>query len=98
MSFEVSFMPRAERQIGCLQSYLADRFYPINALRFIERLTAQCHSLREAPHRGTLRPDLGHDVRMMGFERTVSIFFRVNGQRVLILSISYRGQIPGKFR
>jgi hypothetical protein len=45
-----------------------------------------------------MRPDLGHDVRVIGFERIISIFFRVTGQRVLILGISYRGQKPGKFR
>lgn len=98
MPLEVSFMPRAERQIARLQSYLADRFYPLNALRYTERLIDYCHALRHAPHRGTQRPDLGHDVRMIGFERTVSVFFRVTGERVLILGISYRGKMPGKFR
>jgi len=98
MPFDVLFMPRAERQISRLKSYLAERFYPLNAIRYIERLIDHCQSLGDAPYRGTQRPDLGHDVRMIGFERTVSIYFRVTGQRVLILGISYRGRMPGKFR
>ncbi len=97
-SYQVAFMPRAERQINRLQSYLAHRVYPLNAVRFVARLVDHCQALANAPHRGTMRPDLGHDVRVIGFERIVSIFFRVTGQRVLILGISYRGQKPGKFR
>ncbi len=42
MQHEVIFSAEAEMQLQELETYLAERFYPANAERFIERLAQAC--------------------------------------------------------
>jgi len=94
----VAFSPTAEKQLEELERYLADRFFPKNAERYITRITKACLNLGLAPHRGTSREDLGPGVRVTGFERRVSIYFKVQPDRVTIVGIFYAGQPPRNLR
>jgi toxin ParE1/3/4 len=89
MNFEVVFSTKADDQLEKLQDYLAKRFYPANAERYVQRLTQACHSLAEAPYRGTVRNDLAPGLRTVGFERTATIYFAIVGEQVVIVSIGY---------
>lgn len=50
------------------------------------------HGLAEYPERGTKRDDLMSGLRTIGFERRVTIAFRVMKKRVEIVSIAYGGR------
>jgi toxin ParE1/3/4 len=92
MPYEVVFSAEAEMQLQEIETYLAERFYPVNAERFIQRLAQACLSLAAAPHRGTKRDDLIPGLRMIGFERRVTIYFKLVENQVLIVSILYGGR------
>ena len=92
MPHQVAFSEEAELQLQKLEEYLAERFYPANAERYVQRLIEACHSLGAAPYRGTRREDLAPGVRMTGFERRVTIYFKVIEDQVVILGIAYGGR------
>jgi len=94
VTYEVVFSPEAQNQIDELHAYLADRFYPGNADRYVARLIKTCSSLGLAPHRGARREDLGAGVRMIGFEHRIDIYFRVTEAQVIIAGVLYGGQMP----
>ena len=91
-SRQVIFSPESSRHLRELEDYLADRFYPANAERYIRRLTKACLSLGAAPFRGTKRDDLAPGMRFTGFEHRVKIFFKVVGDKVYIVGIFYGGR------
>jgi toxin ParE1/3/4 len=95
---EVIFSPEAAAQLECLEEYLASRFYPGNAARYVERIVAACRGLGLAPNRGIRRDDLGEGIRLLGFETRVAIYFRITDKQVVILGIHYGGQVPSGFR
>lgn len=64
------------------------------ALGYIARLEAFLQGLRTFPHRGTACPDVGPDLRRMGFERRVTIYFRITGDDVVIARLLYAGRQP----
>jgi toxin ParE1/3/4 len=91
-----TFSIEATQQLIDLELYLADRFYPENSWRFVERITAACHAIAEIPQRGTPRNDVGPGIRSISFERKVTIYFDVHGDLVRILTIQYGGRRPRK--
>ena len=92
MPYEVAFSEEAESQLQRLEEYLAERFHPANAERYVQRLIEACLSLGAAPHRGTKREDLAPGIRMTGFERRVTIYFKLLEHQVVILGIAYGGR------
>jgi plasmid stabilization system protein ParE len=50
MAFAVAFTKEAKKQLQELEAYLADRFYPGNARRYMDRLMESCLALGDAPH------------------------------------------------
>ena len=92
MRYEVAFSEEASSQLADLEDYLAERFYPENAERYIRRVTQACLALGSAPYQGTKRDDLAPGIRMTGFERRATIYFKVTEQQVVILGIFYGGR------
>ncbi|HLH87750.1 MAG TPA: type II toxin-antitoxin system RelE/ParE family toxin [Xanthobacteraceae bacterium] len=92
MALEVYFRPRAEADLIGLHQYVAERSGPIIAGGYIERIEAACMALAEFPNRGTRRDDLSRGLRTIGFERRVTIAFRVLRTRVEIVTIAYGGR------
>ncbi len=92
MAYEVAFSAEAELQLQELEAYLAERFYPANAERYIQRLTDACRRLATAPLRGAMREDLAPGIRTVGFERRATIYFKVAEKKVLVLGIFYGGR------
>jgi toxin ParE1/3/4 len=92
MSFEVVFTPEAEEHLEDLEIYLARRFFAESAARYVDRIRAACNSLAMAPYRGTRRDDIRSGARMIGFERSASIYFVIEESQVVILSVCYGGR------
>jgi toxin ParE1/3/4 len=61
-------------------------------VRYLGRIQAYCSGLREFPARGTRRDDVLEGLRIIGFERRVSIAFRIVGTGVVILRVLYGGR------
>jgi toxin ParE1/3/4 len=90
----VTFSAEAQADLVELEEYLSERFYPRNAERYVHRIAQACFALAHAPHRGTSREDLGFGVRVIGFERRLSIYFRVRSDEIIIAGIFYGGETP----
>jgi toxin ParE1/3/4 len=66
----------------------------LTSARFIESLIDTCDSLQLFPYRGTKRPELRPNMRIIGHRRAAAIVFRIEEvpRLVLILGVTYRGQ------
>ncbi|MER8441703.1 type II toxin-antitoxin system RelE/ParE family toxin [Mesorhizobium sp. M1066] len=63
----------------------------VTAIRYIERLEAYCLGLDYVSERGTRRDDLRPGLRIIGFERRVTVTFTVESDQVVILRVFYGG-------
>jgi toxin ParE1/3/4 len=87
----VTFRPEADSDLDTIYDHIA-KDSPGNAANFTLRIRAFCEAFSEFGERGTLRPDLGAGLRVIGFERRVAIIFRVLPDRVQIVRIFYGGR------
>ena len=62
------------------------------AIGYLDRIEAFCHGLDLASERGQLRDDIRAELRIIGFERRLTIAFTVDEDRVTILRVFYGGQ------
>ena len=62
------------------------------ALRYIERIETFCMGLELASQRGVLREDIRHGLRVVGFERRLTVAFSVGSDTVTIYRLFYGGQ------
>lgn len=92
MAASVVFSNDARRDLLDLYAYIRDRSSPVVARGYIDRIRDFCRELSTFPKRGMSRSDLGEGVRIVGFERSASIVFKVAGAQVIILGIFYRGR------
>jgi toxin ParE1/3/4 len=75
-----------------LYRYLERRFSDDAAVKYIRRIDEACLSLAHAPVRGYAVSDRDPELRVVGFERRVSILIRVGEDVVEILRVLYGGQ------
>jgi toxin ParE1/3/4 len=92
VAHKVSFRPEAEADLIALYEYIAACAGLRIAGGYIERIEAACMSLAHVPERGTKRDDILPGLRTIGFERRVTIAFRVLKARVEIVTIAYGGR------
>jgi len=92
VAHKVYFRPRAEADLAALYDYIADHAGPEVAGNYLARIEEACMKLAHFPERGTRRPDIMAGLRTIGFERRVTIAFRVLKTRVEIVTIAYAGR------
>ncbi len=92
MAHKVTFRPRAEADLFALYRYIADQSGTVRAGAYISRIEAACMALATFPKRGTRRDDILPGLRTIGFERRVTIAFRVLDDVVEIVAIAYAGR------
>lgn len=92
MARKVYFRPRAEADLVALFDYIASHAGERVAQGYLDRIEAACMALATFPERGTRRPDIMPGLRTIGFERRVTIAFRVLRVRVEIVAIAYGGR------
>jgi toxin ParE1/3/4 len=96
---EVVFAPEARDDLLRTYEKIADAAGAHIALSYIERIEAHCLGFDFASERGHLRDDIRAGLRIVGFERRVTIAFTVDEQSVTILRLFYGGQNwEGAFR
>ncbi len=87
---EVVFSPEAEADLIWIYDTIAAAD-PVIAMRYIERIEQTCRRLDLGSERGTSRADIRAGLRIIGFERRVTIAFAVETERVEILRVFYGG-------
>jgi toxin ParE1/3/4 len=92
MTHKIVFRPEAEADLFSLYRYIADRSGRDRAASYIARIETSCMALANFPERGTARDDLAPGIRIVGFERRVSIAFQVKGDTVRIVRVFYGGR------
>ncbi|MGR9244945.1 type II toxin-antitoxin system RelE/ParE family toxin [Rhizobium leguminosarum] len=98
VALKVVFRPRAEKDLLDIYAFIAAD-NSMAAMEFIRRLRQICHGLKDMPERGAPREDFAPGVRILVFERRVTIAYRVVNDRVQILRLFYAGRnTPSAFR
>ncbi len=55
-------------------------------------MIAHCWKLAQMPQRGAPRPDIGDRIRILPFEKSATIVYRVDDEVVTILRVLYAGR------
>ena len=92
MPYEVVFSPEAQYELTSLYRYIADQAGEAVAMGYIERIETFCRGFADFPHRGICRDDLLPGLRVVGFERRVSLAFHVNADRITFDRILFGGR------
>ncbi|MCL2595265.1 MAG: type II toxin-antitoxin system RelE/ParE family toxin [Promicromonosporaceae bacterium] len=94
MRYAVVLEGEAQEQLENLALYIAEQGDPVAALKYTTRIKVFCESLSSFPKRGRLRSDIHESLYLIGFERRVSITYRINetNATVTIVGIYYDGQ------
>ncbi|MGD0629253.1 MAG: type II toxin-antitoxin system RelE/ParE family toxin [Terracidiphilus sp.] len=93
--YEVHFRADAVEDLDALFRYIVEQSSLEIADGYLARIERVCRSLASLPMRGTAVPGRVAGLRTMGFERRVTILFRVKDERVDILRILYGGRDLG---
>lgn len=88
----VTFAPEAEADLIALFDWISSRAAPQTAISYINRLEAFCNDLSFAAERGHLRADIRPGLRILGFERRLTLAFVVSDTQVTILRVFAQGR------
>jgi toxin ParE1/3/4 len=91
-TWAVAFQPEAQNDLDTIERLIAARDTPEAAAAYIERVITFCETLRHFPERGAARDDLGPGVRLIGFEKRISIVVRLRNDEVRVVRVFYAGQ------
>ena len=89
---EVGFTPEAQSDLYRLEDYIAGRSGAERASAYVDRVYAYCQSFAHFAERGTMRNDIRPGLRLIGFERRITIAFHVTDEFVVIDRILYGGR------
>jgi toxin ParE1/3/4 len=89
---EVIFAPEAEDDLLQLYDFIADQTGAARAYDYAERIRSYCLAFDTFPERGLRRDDLRPGLRLIGFERRVTIAFHVTPTFVIIDRILHGGR------
>ena len=88
----IVFRPEAEADLFALYRYVAAASGIMRAEAYITRIENACMALATFPERGAPRNDIAPGLRIIGFERRVTIAFRILDHTVEIVAIAYAGR------
>ena len=88
---QVVLQPEAQADLLWIYETIASAAGNATAMRYIERIETHCLGLDHASERGTRRDDLLPGLRVIGFERRVTVAFTVEPHQVVILRVFYGG-------
>lgn len=89
---EVVFAPEASDDLIGLYDWIAVEASPAVAIGYLERVETFCLRLSVGADRGHLRDDIRPGLRIIGFERRLTIAFVVSGDIVTILRVFSAGR------
>lgn len=86
---QVFFSPEAQDDLFALYDWIAEAASAGTAMAYVERIETYCLGFAHAAERGHRRDDIRPGLRIVGFERRLSIAFDVDDERVTILRVFY---------
>ena len=89
---KVVLRPQAEDDLAAIYDFIADDAGARIADGYLQRLAVAIGALGSFPERGSLRPEIGEAVRSLGFERRVTLLFRLRKNEVEVLRVLYGGR------
>ena len=95
LAYRIRLRPEAENDLRLLYQGLVDRgASPSTARGYVNSIIGYVNGFDLFPKRGSVRNEIRQGLRIVGFERRVSIAFLVEDdtQEVVILRILYGGQ------
>ena len=92
MEHEIFFAPEAREDLRALYLFIAERAGDLRAIAYIERIETYCNGFASFPERGIRRDDLLPGLRVVGFERRISIAFHIQDRTVTFDRILYGGR------
>ena len=95
LAYRIRLRPEAENDLRLLYQGLVDRgASPSTARGYVNRIIGYVNGFDLFPKSGSVRNEIRQGLRIVGFERRVSIAFLVEDdtQEVVILRILYGGQ------
>ena len=95
MPHRVVFSPSARDDLRQLYIYIANQADAARAIAYLGRIEKYCRSFATFPERGTRRDDLAPGLRIIGFERRVTLAFHVDETTVTFDRILYGGRDLG---
>jgi len=91
MPLKIVLRPQAEHDLETIYLHLAQDSAE-RAIEYVRRLRRRCETLAQHPKRGRQRDDLAPGLRVLAFERSAVIAYRVEIDSVRIIDIFYRGR------
>lgn len=92
MAHRVRLLPEAEADLALIYEYVRDHASQRIAQGYVERIMAYLAGFDTFPERGTRRDDIRPGLRIVGFERRVTIAFLVEGDEVIVSNVLYGGR------
>ncbi len=91
--FPVEYRPDALEDIEAIFLYVLEASSNFTtASNFTDRIFKRCESVGNTPRGGVARPDLGEGIRIVPFEKTAVILYRLNGEVVEVVNVFYGGR------
>jgi plasmid stabilization system protein ParE len=87
--YRVRLTPEAKHDLRSLRTFIGKRSSATVASSYVSRISSFISGLDAFPERGTMRDEIRPGLRMIGFERRVTVAFLVDGEDVVILRILY---------
>lgn len=93
LRFPVVLLAGALTDLESIYLYILDKSgNAAVAAGFTDRIIDRAERIGDVPHGGAPRPDLGEGLRLVPFERSAVIIYRVAGEIVEITNVFYGGR------
>ncbi|CAN7654791.1 type II toxin-antitoxin system RelE/ParE family toxin [Bosea sp. LjRoot9] len=92
MVYRIRLLPEAEADLAAIYDYIRDQASQAIAQGYVQRIMAYLAGFDTFPERGTRRDDIRPGLRIIGFERRVTIAFLVEGDEVVVSNVLYGGR------
>lgn len=92
MVYRIRLTETAEGDLKSIYNWIAERAAPATARGYIDRILGFLAGFNLFPERGAVRDDVLPGLRVVGFERRVSIAFVIEDDEVVVLRILYAGR------
>jgi len=90
---KVEYQPEALRDLEAIYRYVSSKSQSrIIARDFVKRIKIRCIKIGFVPHGGRPRDDLEDGLRMVPFEHSAVILYKVEPDRVRITNVFYGGR------
>ena len=88
----VILTPEARQDLFDIYDWIASNASPNVAISYLERLETYCAGFETASEHGHPRDDILPGLRIVGFEKRVTIAFEVSDELVTIFRLFYGGE------